>query len=136
MLLPVAAREGRGDERLTCIIRVREPGIDRGKDFILNLTLCFLFLLSLLLIEPADIVLVDIDNTADDVAVALSGKTVIYDSEGVFKNAAGKDGVPKGISIIRTAEVSWRHDEAGRAFLAAYLLLACLTDIALQILYG
>ena len=136
MLLSVAAREGRGDERLTCVIGVREPGIDRGKDFVLNLTLCFLFLLSLLLIEPADIVLVDIDNTSDDVAVALSGKAVIYDGEGILKDATGKDGVPEGISIVWTTEISWRHDEAGRAFLAAYVLLTCLAYLALQILYG
>ena len=50
MLLSIAAREGRGDERLTCVIGVGEPGIDRGKDFVLNLTMGFLFLLSLLLI--------------------------------------------------------------------------------------
>ena len=136
MLLSIAAGEGRGNERLTCVIGVREPGIDRGKDFVLNLTLGFLFLLALLLIEPADIVLVDLHDTVDDVAVALTGKAVIYDGEGILKNAAGKDGVPECISIVRTTEISWRHDEAGRAFLAAYLLLTCLTDIALQILYG
>ena len=84
MLFPIAAREGRGDERLTCIIGVGEPCVDRGKDFVLNLALGFLFLLTLLLIEPADIVLVDIDNTTDDVAVALSGEAVIYDGEGIL----------------------------------------------------
>ena len=136
MLFPIAAREGRGNERLTCIIGVREPGIDRGKDFVLNLALGFLFLLTLLLIEPADIVLMDIDNSTDDVAVALSGKAVIYDGEGILKNAAGKDGVPKGIGIVWTAEISWRHDEASRAFLAAYVLLTCLAYLALQILHG
>ena len=66
----------------------------------------FLFLLALLLIEPADIVLVDIDNTADDVAVALSGKAVIHDGECVFKNAAGKDGMPEGISIVWTTKIT------------------------------
>ena len=49
----------------------------------------------------------DIDNSTDDVAVALSGETVIYDSEGIFKDAAGKDGVPEGIGIVWTAEISW-----------------------------
>ena len=136
MLLAVAAREGRRDERLTCIIGIGEPCIDRCEDFVLNLTDGFLLLLALLLIELADIVLMDIDNSADDIAVALSGEAVIHDGEGILKNAAGKDGVPKGIGIVWTTEITWRHDEAGRAFLAAYVLLTCLAYLALQILHG
>ena len=55
---------------------------------------------------------------------------------GILKNAAGKDGVPEGIGVVRTTEITWRHDEASRAFLAAYVLLTCLAYLALQILYG
>ena len=49
----------------------------------------------------------DIDNSADDIAVALSGEAVIYDGEGILEDAAGKDRVPKGIGIVWTTEISW-----------------------------
>ena len=78
----------------------------------------------------------NIDDTSDDVAVALAGKAIIYDSEGIFKDTAGKDTMPGCLCIIGTAIISWWHDKSGRALFHAHSLLPCLTHVSLKVFYS